>query len=50
MGTQREPAVTVVACGRAVLVAKDGQQLVVDRDAWRQFLADVKAGRWDRPR
>lgn len=41
----------VVACDDTVLVAKAGQEpLTVSVEAWRQLLADVKAGRWDRPR
>jgi hypothetical protein len=50
MGVEREPPVTVVACGNAVLVTRPGQEpITTSIDAWRQLIAEVKAGRWDRP-
>ncbi len=40
----------MVACDGAVLVAKTGQEaLATTVEAWRQLLADVKDGRWERP-
>lgn len=47
---ERPPPVAVVIFGDSVLVMRRGQEpLVVPLADWRRFLADVRAGRHDRP-
>jgi hypothetical protein len=51
MSTRREVVVTVAACDTTVLVARAGQEpMATTIQAWRDFLADVRAGRYDRQR
>ncbi len=51
MDAERDPPVNLITCDRAVLVTVAGQPaLATTVAAWRQLVADLRTGRWDRGR